>query len=70
METDFLSNASFRRVGMDFLLSVRLFRANFVLVETIIQIVVKPFFYRVTALLLLEATCFLDILAGESSFCA
>ena len=38
MEKDFLSNASFRRVETDFLLSVRLFRVNFVLVETIIQI--------------------------------
>ena len=43
VETDFLSNASFRRVETDFLLSVRLFKANIVLVETIIQIKVKPF---------------------------
>ena len=44
METEFLSNASFWRMETDFLLNVRLFRANFVLVETIIQIKVKPFF--------------------------
>ena len=36
VEADFLFNASFRRVGTDFLLSVLLFRANFVLVEMII----------------------------------
>ena len=44
----------FRRVGMDFLSSVLLFRANFVLVETIIQIKVKAISYRVTSLLLLK----------------
>ena len=32
----------FRRVETDFFFSVLLFRANFVLVETIIQIRVKP----------------------------
>ena len=36
VETNFLSKCSSRRVETDFLLSVRLFRANFVLVETII----------------------------------
>ena len=36
VEAYFLFNASFRRVGTDFLLSVLLFRANFVLVEMII----------------------------------
>ena len=44
VEMDFLSNASFWRVETDFLLSVRLLRANFELVEAIIQIKVKPFF--------------------------
>ena len=34
---------SFRRMGTDFLSSVILFRANFVLVETIVQIKMKPF---------------------------
>ena len=34
---------SFRRVETDFFSSVFLFRANFVLAETIIQIKVKPF---------------------------
>ena len=34
---------SFRRAGTDFLSSVLLFRANFVLVETIIKIKVRPF---------------------------
>ena len=43
-ETDFLSNASFWRVETDFLLSFCLFRANFVLVEIIIQIKVSSFF--------------------------
>ena len=44
METDVLSNASFRQMETDFLLSVFLFRLNVVLVETFIQINVKPFF--------------------------
>ena len=44
METDFLSNASFRRVEVDFLFSLLLLRTNVVTVETIIQIKVKPFF--------------------------
>ena len=73
VQMDFLSNASFWRVETDFLLSVHLFRANFLPVETTIQIKVKPFFYRVTSLLLLEAIFymfFLDILTGESSFFA
>ena len=43
-ETDFLWNASFWRVETDFLLSFCLFRANFVLVEIIIQIKVSSFF--------------------------
>ena len=71
VQMDFLLNASFWRVETDFLLSVHLFRANFLPVETTIQIKVKPFFYRVTSLLLLEAIFymfFLDILTGESSF--
>ena len=40
----FLSNTSFRRLETDSLLSVLLFRANFVLVQTIIQNKVEPFF--------------------------
>ena len=37
VETDFSSNSSFRRVETDFLSIALSFRANFVLVETIIQ---------------------------------
>ena len=44
METDFLTNASFRWVETAFFLVFFLFRANFALVETIIQIKVKLFF--------------------------
>ena len=44
LKTNFLSNALLWRVETDFLVSVCLFGANFVLVETIIQIKVKPFF--------------------------
>ena len=44
VKTNFLSNALLWRVETDFLVSVCLFGANFVLVETIIQIKVKPFF--------------------------
>ena len=43
-ETVFSSNSSFRRVETDFLLSLLLLRPNVVLVETIIQIKVEPFF--------------------------
>ena len=43
---DFLSNASFRQVETDFLSIVLLFRANFVLVETVIQIKLKPIFLK------------------------
>ena len=43
VETDF-EIASFRWMETDLLLSVLLFRANFVLVETIIQNKVEPFF--------------------------
>ena len=43
METDFLSNASFRRAETGFLFSLLLLRPNVVLVETIIEIKVKPF---------------------------
>ena len=63
METDFLSNTSFWGVETDFLLSVHLFRSNFVLIETIR---VKSFFYRVNSLLLMEAIFYVP--AGESSF--
>ena len=67
METDLLSNASFWRVEADFMSSILLFRSNFVLVETIIQINVKPF-YIVISLLPLETIFhgFLAIPAGES----
>ena len=44
VETDYLSNASLWRVETDFLVSVILFRAKFVLVETIIQKKVELFF--------------------------
>ena len=44
VETDFLSNASFRLVETDFLLSLLLLRPNVVLVKTIIQIKVRSFF--------------------------
>ena len=39
----FIECYSFSRVGTDFLSSALLFKANVVLVETIIQIKVKPF---------------------------
>ena len=59
---------------MDFLSNVLLFRANFVLVETIIQIKVETISYRVISLLLLEtifyAFFYIHIPAGESSFSA
>ena len=44
----------FRPLETDFLSSVLLLRANFVLVETIIQIKVKAISYRATSPLLLE----------------
>ena len=43
METDFLSNASFRRAETGFPFSHLVHRPNVVLVETIIEIKVKPF---------------------------
>ena len=46
VEIDFLSNASFRRVETDFQLSLFLLRPNVVLVETVIQIKMKPFFIQ------------------------
>ena len=60
-------------VETEFLSSVPLFRANFTLEETIIQIKVNTVFNRVTSLLLLETifyTFFIYIPAGESSFLA
>ena len=62
-----------RPVETEFLSSVPLFRANFTLEETIIQIKVNTVFNRVTSLLLLETifyTFFIYIPAGESSFLA
>ena len=50
----FIECYSFRRVETEFLSSVLLFRANFVLVETIIQFKVKAVSYRLTSLLPLE----------------
>ena len=62
METDFLSNASFRREETDFLLSLLLLIPSVVLVKTIIQIKVKPFFieYSYDKNLLLLETIFYE----------
>ena len=69
MDTVLLSNALFRRVGTGFLLNVRLFRANFVLVQTI-QIKVKSFLQSNLSPTIESQFLgvFLDVPAGESSF--
>ena len=71
-EDEFLSNAKFRRVETDYLLSVLFFRANVVSVETIIQIKMKPSFIEQTLSYYWKPflTSFLNIPTGESSFSA